>query len=69
MFRMALIDRIGRLNGPLRITCSACGHQALWHPRDAKAKLGGECTTIAAKRRLKCSACGERRTYMIEFSA
>ena len=66
---MATIDRIGRLDGPLRITCGSCGHQALWTPRDAKTRLGGDCTTTAAKRRLKCSACGERRTYMIEFSA
>lgn len=66
---MAIIDRIGRLDGPLRITCSTCAHQALWTPREAKARLGAECTTVAAKRRLKCSACGERRTFRIEFSA
>lgn len=66
---MAQIDRIGRLDGPLRITCNTCRHQALWQPREAKRQLGGDCTTVEAKRRLRCSACGERRTYMIAFSA
>lgn len=66
---MAQIDRIGRLSGPLRITCVSCRHQALWTPREAKARLGGDCTTVAAKRRLKCSGCGERRTFCFEFSA
>ncbi len=65
---MAQIDRIGRLTGPLRIRCSACGHQRLWQPEEARARFGGECTTTDAKRRLVCGACGERRSYMIEFA-
>ena len=66
---MPQIDRIGRLSGPLRITCTACRHHSLWSPAEARRRLGGDCTTTDAKRRLKCSACGERRTYMIVFSA
>lgn len=66
---MPQIDRIGRLKGPLRITCNSCGHLAMWSPPHARARLGGDCTTTEAKRRLKCSACGERRTWMIAFSA
>jgi hypothetical protein len=66
---MARIDRIARLDGPLRITCRGCGHAAVWDPPAAKARLGGEAHPTAAKRRLKCSRCGERRTWMIDFSA
>lgn len=65
---MPQIDRIGRLTGDLRVTCSACGHQRRWTPAEARRLFGGECTTTAARRRLVCSACGERRSYMFEFS-
>ena len=66
---MPQIDRIGRLVGPLRITCGTCGRVAVWSPRDAARQLGGECTTTDARRRLRCSVCGERRSYRINFSA
>lgn len=66
---MPQIDRIARLKGPLRITCCSCRHEALWQPAQAVARLGGEANPTDAKRRLRCSICGERRTYRIEFSA
>ena len=66
---MAQIDRIGRLKGNLRVTCSGCKNSRLWTSQEAMRLFGGECTTIGAKRRLVCSLCGERRSYMFEFSA
>lgn len=66
---MPQIDRIARLEGPLRITCQTCRHEALWAPPEAARKLGGETHPTDARRRLKCSACGERRTWRIAFSA
>lgn len=65
---MPPVDRIGRLNGPLRIHCRTCRHVATWTPQEARQRLGGECTTVDAKRRLKCSRCGERRTWCIDFT-
>ena len=65
---MPTIDRIAHLTGPLRITCNACGHQALWSKADAARRLGGESTTTDARRHLKCSACGERRPHFFGFS-
>jgi hypothetical protein len=66
---MAQIDRIGRLDGPLRVTCTGCRNARIWTPAQALRLFGGDCTTTAAKRRLVCSACGERRSYMFEFTA
>ncbi len=66
---MPQIDRIGRLRGPLRITCGTCSRRVVWTPREATRRLGGDCTTTDARRRLRCSVCGERRSYMISFSA
>lgn len=66
---MPQIDRIGRLRGPLRVTCTACMNTRVWTPAQALRLFGGECTTVAARRRLVCSACGERRSYMFEFNA
>jgi hypothetical protein len=54
---MPQIDRIGRLNKPVVITCTACGHATTWTPAEARARLGGECTVYDARRRLGCSAC------------
>lgn len=64
---MPQIERIGRLQRPLTIRCYACKHQAVWTPREAARKLGGECTTLDARRRLRCSACGNNSSGRIDF--
>jgi hypothetical protein len=66
---MPTIERIGRLKGPLTISCGSCGHRVTWTAREAACRLGGECMTTDARKRLWCSACGERRTYLIAFSS
>jgi hypothetical protein len=66
---MPTIDRIGRLAGPLAITCGACRRCTVWTPQQATARFGGMCTTVDAKRRLRCGGCGERRSWMIMFAA
>jgi hypothetical protein len=65
---MPTIERIGRLKGPLTITCCACKHQVTWSPQEAARRLGGECMVTDARRRLKCSACGERRSGFVDFA-
>jgi ribosomal protein S27E len=55
------MEVIGRLRGSLQITCHVCGHAALWSQREASARLGDGCTVPRARRRLKCSRCGERK--------
>lgn len=65
---MPTIARIGRLKGPLTIRCFTCGHAATWTPAQAARRLGGECMVTDARRRLVCSACGERRTRRIAFA-
>jgi hypothetical protein len=37
---MTTIERIGRLRGPLTITCGACKHSTTWTPKEAAQKLG-----------------------------
>lgn len=64
---MPTIERIGRLKGPLTIRCYTCKHEVTWSAREAARKLGGECMVTDARRRLKCSACGEARTHRIDF--
>jgi hypothetical protein len=66
---MPTIERIGRLKGPLTITCASCRHSVTWAVAKAVSRLGGECMTTDARRRLWCSACGQRRTYCIAFSS
>gem|GEM_PF-5903307 len=66
---MPSIERIGRLRGPLTITCVTCGHRTTWTPREAVRRLGGECMVTDARRRLRCAACGECRTHCIAFSS
>lgn len=66
---MPTIERIGRLRGPLTVSCRTCGHGVVWAVAEAVRRLGGECMTTDARRRLRCSACGERRTYCISFSS
>jgi hypothetical protein len=63
------IERIGRLKGPLTVTCHTCGHNTTWSALEAARRLGGECMVTDARRRLRCSACGERRTRCIDFSS
>lgn len=65
---MPPIERVAHLRDDLRITCLTCRHQARWTPQDARRRFGAEATTVSAKRRLKCSRCGERRTWLIAFS-
>lgn len=64
---MPQLERIGRLQGPLTLTCITCGHAATWTVREAVAKLGGDCGVFEARRRLRCSACGEREGRRIDF--
>ena len=59
---MPQIARIGRLQGPLTIRCYTCKHQVVWTPKEAARRLGGECIVTDARRRLRCSACGEARS-------
>jgi len=66
---MPQIDRIGRLKGPLRVTCASCGRTHVWTPAQAVRTFGGECTTVEARRRLACTGCGERRSWKLNFSA
>ena len=66
---MPTIERIGRLKGDLAIACRTCGHRVVWPPREAARRLGGDCMVTDARRRLWCSACGERRTWCIVFSS
>ena len=66
---MTQIDRIGRLKGPLRVTCGACQRTRTWTPAEAIRTFGGDCTTVEARRRLRCAACGEGRTWRLYFSA
>ena len=66
---MPTIDRIGRLRGPLTITCWTCKHRVTWSPCEAAARLGGECIVTQARRRLWCSAFGERGRRRVEFSS
>jgi hypothetical protein len=63
------VERIGRLRGPLTITCHTCGHSVTWTVLEACRKLGGECMVTDARRRLWCGACGERRTWCVGFSS
>ena len=65
---MTTHERIGRLRGPLTITCTACAHRATWTPKEAVAKLGAECTVFEARERLRCSACGGGRFRSVSFS-
>ena len=65
---MATIDRLGRLTGPLTIRCGACGHSANWSALEARRELGGECMIPAAKRVLRCSACGGGPYPFVYFS-
>lgn len=64
---MPPIERIATLRGPLTIECAVCGHKVVWSEKDAMARLGGECMVTDARRRLFCSACGERSTTAVNF--
>ena len=64
---MATIARIGRLKGPLTITCHACGRSVTWAPLAASRRLGGDCTVREARRRLHCAACGARGSQFVDF--
>jgi transposase len=66
---MPQIERIATLRGPLTVRCHTCGHAVTWSTRQASQKLGGECNVFDARRRLWCSACGERDTSKIIFSS
>jgi hypothetical protein len=55
---MPTIERIGRLKGPLTITCPGCGHRVTWTAAEAVRRLGGECMVTDVRRRLRCAACG-----------
>jgi hypothetical protein len=66
---MPTIERIGRLKGDLTITCWSCKHRVTWSRQEAAARLGGECMVTDARRRLSCSACGERGRGRVEFSS
>jgi hypothetical protein len=66
---MPTIERIGMLRGPLTIRCHSCGHSVTWPVPEARRRLGGECMVTDARRRLWCSACGERRTRFIDFGS
>jgi DNA-directed RNA polymerase subunit RPC12/RpoP len=66
---MPQIERIATLRGALTVRCYTCGHKVTWSTRQASHKLGGECTVFDARRRLWCSACGEREPSRIIFSS
>ncbi|HEY1926605.1 MAG TPA: hypothetical protein VGG92_04000 [Caulobacteraceae bacterium] len=59
---MPTIARIGRLQRPLTLLCSACRHRVTWTAAEARQKLGGDCMVTDARRRLRCSQCGQRGT-------
>lgn len=59
---MPTIARIGRLERPLTIACSTCGHRVVWTVAEARQRLGGDCMVTDARRRLWCSQCGARGT-------
>lgn len=66
---MSTIERIGRLRVPLTISCASCGHSTTWSLREAVRRPGGECMITDARRRLQCSARGERETRCVVFSS
>jgi hypothetical protein len=59
---MPTIARIGRLERPLTLICGACGHRVTWSTAEARRTLGGNCMVTDARRRLRCSHCGQRGT-------
>ncbi len=63
------MEVVGRLRGPLTITCRTCEHSSTWSPKEASRRLGAECTVPSARRKLRCSACGERRSMYFVFSS
>ena len=64
---MTTVARIGLLKGPLTIRCFTCAHQVTWSVAEAIRRFGGECMVTDARRRLACSACGERRSRCVDF--
>jgi hypothetical protein len=38
-----------------------------WSVTEAIRRFGGECMVTDARRRLACSACGERRSRCVDF--
>jgi hypothetical protein len=66
---MPTIERIGRLTFPLTIICWTCKREVTWTPKEATKRLGGECMVTDARRRLWCSACGERGRGRVDFKS
>lgn len=60
---MAGPDRLGRVyaGGPLRFTCSDCGHTGEMSKAKAVQTFGELATPGEVRERLRCSKCGAKR--------
>lgn len=57
---MTVIERIGTLPGPLKITCHGCGWSVVWARPTAIKLLGGWRQVYDARVALVCSVCGRK---------